>query len=249
LNLKGKVALITGGTKGIGAATALKFADLGADVAILGRHDDDDAQNVKAAVEKRGSKCIMITADIAKPEDAIRAVDETVDNLGGIDVLFHNAGGGFPGGILDVTPEEWYHAFDVHVHAAFYLCRAALPHMKKKGEGAIVLMSSVAGIQAGPGSITYGVVKGAIPQFARSLARELGEFGIKVNCVAPGIIRTRFHEKMTPEAQKHNIDNRIPLHREGKPEDVAEAVALLAKNDFITGEIIVIDGGMTMRIG
>ncbi len=249
MNLKGKAALITGGTKGIGAATALKFADLGADVAIVGRHDDDDARNVKAAVEKRGSKCIMITADMAKPEDAIRAVDETADSLGGIDVLFHNAGSGIPGGILDVTPEEWYHAFDVHVHAAFYLCRAALPHMKKKGEGAIVMMSSVAGIQAGPGSITYGVVKGAIPQFTRSLARELGEFGIKVNCVAPGIIRTRFHEKMTPEAQKHNIDNRIPLHREGKPEDVAEAVISLAQNDFITGEIIVIDGGMTMRIG
>ena len=249
MNLKGKAALITGGTKGIGAATALKFADLGADVAILGRHDDDDARKVKAAVEKRGSTCIMIIADMAKPEDAVRAVDETVNSLGGIDVLFHNAGGGFPGGILDVTPEDWYRAFDVHVHAAFYLCRAALPHMKKKGEGAIVMMSSVAGIQAGPGSITYGVVKGAIPQFARSLAREVGEFGIKVNCVAPGIIRTRFHEKMTPEAQKHNIDNRIPLHREGKPEDVAEAVALLAQNDFITGEIIVIDGGMTMRIG
>ena len=192
---------------------------------------------------------LFLMADMAKPEDAIRAVDEKVDSLGGIDVLFHNAGSGIPGGILDVTPEEWYHAFDVHVHAAFYLCRAALPHMKKKGEGAIVMMSSVAGIQAGPGSITYGVVKGAIPQFARSLARELGEFGIKVNCVAPGIIRTRFHEKMTPEAQKHNIDNRIPLHREGKPEDVAEAVISLAQNDFITGEIIVIDGGMTMRIG
>lgn len=249
MNLKGKAALITGGTKGIGAATAIKFADHGADVAIVGRHDDNDARNVIAAVEKRGGKCIMITADMAKPEDAIRAVDETVDSLGGIDVLFHNAGSGCPGGILDVTPEEWYHAFDVHVHAAFYLCRAALPHMKKKGEGAIVMMSSVAGIQAGPGSITYGVVKGAIPQFTRSLARELGEFGIKVNCVAPGIIRTRFHEKMTPEAQKHNIDNRIPLHREGKPEDVAEAVISLAQNDFITGEIIVIDGGMTMRIG
>ena len=191
----------------------------------------------------------MIVADMVIPEDANRAVNETVEKLGGIDVLFHNAGGGFPGGILDVTPEDWYRAFDVHVHAAFHLCRAALPHMKIKGEGAIVMMSSVAGIQAGPGSITYGVVKGAIPQFTRSLAREIGAYGIKVNCVAPGIIRTRFHEKMTPEAKKHNIENRIPLHREGKPEDVAETVAFLAQNNFITGELIVIDGGMTMRIG
>ena len=148
-----------------------------------------------------------------------------------------------------MTPEDWYKAFDVHVHAAFFLCRAALPNMKEKGEGAIVMMSSVAGIQAGPGSITYGVVKGAIPQFTRSLARELGDFNIRVNCVAPGIIRTRFHEKMTPEAKKHNIDNRIPLHREGTAEDVAETVVFLAQNDFITGELIVVDGGMTMRIG
>ena len=249
MNLEGKAVLVTGGTKGIGAATAIEFANHGADVAILGRYDDDEAKKVIAAIIEKGQKCIMIVADMAKPEDATRAIEETIKGLGGIDVIFHNAGGGFPGGILDVTPEDWYKAFDVHVHAAFFLCRAALPHMKEKGEGAIVMMSSVAGIQAGPGSITYGVVKGAIPQFTRSLARELGDFNIRVNCVAPGIIRTRFHEKMTPEAKKHNIDNRIPLHREGTAEDVAETVVFLAKNEFITGELIVVDGGMTMRIG
>ncbi|MCE5249640.1 SDR family oxidoreductase [bacterium] len=249
MKLKGKVALVTGGTKGIGAATALRLAGYGADVAVLGRYDDDDAQKVIKAIESKGSRCIMITADMARPEDAVRAVNETIGKLGGIDVLVHNAGGGVPGGILDVTPEEWHHAFDVHVHAAFYLCRTALPHMKSKGEGSIVFMSSVAGIQAGPGSITYGVVKGALPQFARSLARELGDFNIRVNCVAPGIIRTRFHEKMTPEQKKHNIENRIPLHREGTADDVADAIVFLVQNDFITGEIVVIDGGMTMRIG
>jgi NAD(P)-dependent dehydrogenase (short-subunit alcohol dehydrogenase family) len=249
MKLEGKAALVTGGTKGIGAATALGFADLGADVAILSRHNDDDAKKVKSAITAKGRKCIMIRADMERPEDATRAVNETITGLGGIDVLIHNAGGGFPGGILEVTPEEWYRAFDVHVHAAFYLCRAALPHMKTKGEGAIVFMSSVAGIQAGPGSITYGVVKGALPQFARSLARELGDFNIRVNCVAPGIIRTRFHEKMTPEQKKHNIDNRIPLHREGTAGDVADVITFLVQNDFITGELVVIDGGMTMRIG
>ena len=229
MELEGKVALVTGGTKGIGAATAIRFAELGADVAILGRNDDDDAKSVKAAIEQKGRRCLMIVADMAKPEDAVRAVGETIERLGTIDVLIHNAGGGVPGGILDVTPEQWYAAFDVHVHAAYHLCRTALPVMKKKGGGAIVLMSSVAGIQAGPGSITYGVVKGAMPQFARSLARELGDFNIRVNCVAPGIIRTRFHANMTPEQKKHNIDNRIPLHREGTAGDVADAVAFLVK--------------------
>jgi len=249
MNILGKAALVTGGTKGIGAATAVLLADCGADVAITGRNDDDEAKAVKKAVEKAGKRCRMIVADMGKSGDCIRSVEETVKAFGGVDILFHNAGGPAPGGILEVTPEQWMEAFDVHVHAAFHLVRAVLPHMKKRKEGAIVLMSSVAGIAAGPGSITYGVVKGALQQFNRSLARELGEFNIRVNAVAPGIIRTRFHEKMTPEQKRHNIDNRIPLHREGRPEDVAEAVVFLTRNDFITGENIVIDGGMTMRIG
>lgn len=249
MELKGKVALVTGGTKGIGAATAKLIARYGGDVAITGRHDDENAKAVVKAVENAGQRCIMIVGDMGKPDDCVRAVNETVGKLGRIDVIFHNAGGGIPGGILEVSPESWHSAFDVHVHAAYYLIRTALPHIKKNGEGAIVMMSSVAGIQAGPGSITYGVVKGALQQFTRSLARELGDFNIRVNAVAPGIIRTRFHEQMTPEQKKHNIDNRIPLHREGKPEDVAEAVVFLMQNEFITGENIVIDGGMTMRIG
>lgn len=247
--LEGKSALITGGTKGIGAATARLIARKGARVAITGRHDDDDARRVVADIESMGGKSRMIVGDMGKASDCTRSVEETVAAFGGIDMLFHNAGGGVPGGILDVTPETWLEAFDVHVHAAFHLVRTALPHMRKKHEGAIVFMSSVAGIKAGPGAITYGVVKGALQQFARSLARELGDDNIRVNCIAPGIIRTRFHEKMTMEQKQHNLDNRIPLHREGTPETVAEAVVFLMENDYITGENITVDGGLTMRIG
>jgi NAD(P)-dependent dehydrogenase (short-subunit alcohol dehydrogenase family) len=249
MDLNGKIALVTGGTKGIGAATAVLIASEGGDVAITGRHDDEEARNVAKTIRDMGRRCVMIVGDMGVAADCTRAVTETLETLGGLDVIFHNAGGGVPGGILEVEPDAWYQAFDVHVHAAYHILRAALPHMKSKGEGAIVMMSSVAGIQAGPGAITYGVVKGALQQFTRSLARELGELNIRVNAVAPGIIRTRFHEKMTPEQKKHNLDNRIPLHREGTPKDVAETVVFLMKNDFITGENIVVDGGMTMRIG
>lgn len=249
MKIKGKVVLVTGGTKGIGAATARLIAYKGGNVVITGRNDDDEARAVIGDIEKMNCRGRLVVGDMGNPEDCIRAVRETVEHMGGIDAIFHNAGGGIPGGILDVTPEVWMKGFDVHVHAAYYLVREALPHMRKKQEGAIVFMSSVAGIQAGPGSIAYGVVKGALQQFARSLARELGDDNIRVNCVAPGIIRTRFHEKMTPEQKQHNLDNRIPIHREGTPENVAEGVVFLMENDYITGENITIDGGLTMRIG
>ena len=246
--LEGKIALVTGGTKGIGAATAKKLASLGADIAINGRHDGAEAKEVVTAVETQGQRCRMIVADMAVPEDAVRSVEETVAALGGIDIVVHNAGGGVFGGFMDVAPEEYHAAFDVHVHAAFHLGRAAVPHMRDAGGGSIVLVSSVAGIRGCPGAFAYGVVKGVLPQFARAMARDLADDNIRVNAVSPGIILTTFHDAMTPEQKRNNLDNRIPLHRFGSPDDVADVIALLASNDFITGENYVVDGGMTMRI-
>ena len=248
MKLDGKAALVTGGTKGIGAATAIELARRGADLVINGRNEDEEARGVRAKILALGRRCEIVTADVAKPDEATRCVKETAELLGSCDVLVHSAGGPVPGSLLDVAPEAWYGGFDVHVHAAFHLCRAAVPLMRQKGEGAIVLVSSVAGIRGCPGIIAYGTVKGAVLQFARMLARELADDNIRVNCVSPGIIRTRFHDKMTPGQKQHNLDNRIPLHREGKPDDIAQAVALLVENDYATGENVVIDGGLTMRI-
>ena len=153
-----------------------------------------------------------------------------------------------PGSLLEVSPEAWHAAFDVHIHAIFYLCRAAVPAMRQKKEGAIVLISSTAGIRGIAFASAYQVVKGALPQFARAMAREFADDNIRVNVVAPGVVRTRFHAGMTPETKKNNLDNRIPLHREGTPEQVASLIAELVANDYITGETMVIDGGLTMRI-
>ncbi len=248
MKLEGKVSLITGGTKGIGAATARLLARLGSDVAVNGRAMDEAAMAVKARVEAEGRRCVLVTADVGMPEQAVRCVRETAEGLGGLDVLIHSAGGPVPGNLLEVPAEAWYKAFDVHLHAIFHLCRSAVPLMKKKREGAIVLISSAAGSRGCTGAIAYGVVKGALPQFTRALARELADDNIRVNCVSPGIVRTRFQNFLTPEQVKNNIENRIPLHREGRPEDVAEVIAMLVSNEFITGEIIAVDGGMTMRI-
>jgi NAD(P)-dependent dehydrogenase (short-subunit alcohol dehydrogenase family) len=195
-----------------------------------------------------GRRSALILADMSRSEDAARAVEETARQLGSPDILVHSAGGAVPGSLLEISPEAWHAAFDVHVHAIFYLCRAAIPAMRQKKEGAIVLISSVAGIRGVPFAPTYQVVKGALPQFARAMAREFADDNIRVNAVAPGVIRTRFHANMTAETKKNNLENRIPLHREGTPEQVAQVIAELIANDYITGETMVIDGGLTMRI-
>ncbi len=249
MNLDGKVCLITGGSCGIGAATAREFARRGADIAICGLPADEElACGVKREIEALGRKAVIITADVADPAQAADCVRRTAESLGKLDVLVHCAGGAAAGSLLEVEDGTWYKAFDIHVHAVYHLSRAAVPFMKKQGGGAILLIASAAGARGCAGAIAYGVVKGAIPQFTRAMARELAEFDIRVNCVAPGIIRTRFQDYLTPEQVQNNIRNRIPLRREGRPEDVAAVLAALAENDFITGAEVPVDGGMAMRM-
>ncbi len=248
MDLLGKACLITGGTSGIGAATAVLLARHGGDVAITGRKLDDRACRVKERIESFGRRCHLAAADLNRPAEATAWVERAAAALGGADVLVHCAGGACPGSLLEITEDAWYNAFDVHVHAIFHLCRAAVPYMRPRGQGAVVLISSAAGLRGCAGAVAYGVVKGAIPQFTRSLARELAHDSIRVNCVSPGIIRTPSQDYLTPEQVRNNIENRIPLHREGTPEDVAEAILGLVTNGFITGENVVVDGGMTMRI-
>ena len=249
MELAGKVCLVTGGTSGIGAMTALAFATRGAHVAVVGRNPrKDPLEMLQAAAATHGAEAIYIQADIGNVEGCARTVAETCTLWGRVDVLVHAAGAAVPGGFFEITEANWSKAFDVHVHAVLRLARAAVPHMIKQGEGSILLIGSAAGLRGCLGAMAYGVVKGALPQFARTLARELSDYNIRVNCVSPGVIRTPFQDLLTPEQARNNIRNRIPLHREGKPQDVARAILELVENDFITGENLVIDGGMTMRI-
>lgn len=248
MDLRQKVALVTGGTRGIGAACAVELARRGATLSLVGRHMDDEATRTKELVEAEGRRCHLVSADLAQASDAERCVRETAEALGDVDVLVHSAGGLVAGSLMEVTTEAWMEGFDVHVHAAFHLCRGVVPGMRKKKEGSILLISSVAGIRGVKMHIAYQAVKGVLPQLARGLAFELADDNIRVNCVAPGIIRTRFHEKMTEKQKRHNLDNRIPLHREGTSEQVASLGVELITNEYITGETMTIDGGLTMRI-
>jgi NAD(P)-dependent dehydrogenase (short-subunit alcohol dehydrogenase family) len=249
MELKGKVCLVTGGTSGIGAATALRLARKGAHIALASRSGALQLPvDLLSAVEANGAIARSYKANVADPEACRACVDLAVEELGRLDVLVHSAGGAVPGGLFTVSDESWMQAFAVHVHSVFHLTRAAAPHMAKQGEGAIILLGSAAGLRGCLGALAYGVVKGALPQFARSLARELADQRIRVNCISPGVIRTPFQDFLTPEQVANNIQNRIPLHHEGQPEDVADLIVSVVENDFITGENMVIDGGMTMRI-
>lgn len=248
MDIKEKISLVTGGTHGIGAATVRALAENGSDISIIHRTESRDANALQSEIEKLGRRCLMNIGDLSDPEVARKVVENTYKSFGSIDILVHAAGMAVPGSLLLVSIDDWYKAFDIHVHAIFHLCRSVVPIMQKVKEGAIILISSVAGIRGCAGSIAYGVAKGAVQQFTRSMARELANDNIRVNCVSPGIIRTRLQDYLTQKQVKNNIENRIPLHREGKPEDVAELILMLITNQFITGENVTIDGGMTMRI-
>jgi NAD(P)-dependent dehydrogenase (short-subunit alcohol dehydrogenase family) len=246
MDLVNKVALITGGTHGIGARTAIHLAKQGVKLSLVGRSIDQLA--IAEELEAIGACYFLIAADLSREEECSRAIQKTCERFGGVDILVHSAGSAAPGSLLNGARDVWYPAFDIHIHAAFHLCRAAVPEMKKRGGGAVILISSAAGLRGVKNALAYAVVKGAIPQMTRALAFELSDDNIRVNCISPGVIRTRFQDYLKAEQVKNNIDNRIPLHREGTPEDVAEAIEMLVTNNFITGENVVIDGGMTMRI-
>jgi len=249
MELEKKICLITGGTKGIGAATAILLAQKGADVAVVGRElGDAEALDTRKKLEATGRRVLFLKGDVAKPEDCRAMVEQTAAQLGEIDVLVHCAGGLVSGGLFEIDEKKWISAFDVHVHAIFHLCRAAVPGMKRKKAGAIVLIGSTAGRRAIRTNIAYQAVKGAIPHLTSALAYELADDNIRVNCVAPGVIRTAFHDAMPAAVKENNLKNRIPLHREGTPDQVASLILQTVENEYLTGETFVIDGGLTMRI-
>jgi NAD(P)-dependent dehydrogenase (short-subunit alcohol dehydrogenase family) len=245
MDFKEKVAVVTGGTRGIGLAIANSILAAGGNVVINGRSSTDEAI---ALTERYGRQRVVLEiGDVSIPDDAIGLIERATKHFDRLDILVHAAGGPAPGKMMDLSADTWQAAFDIHVHPIFHLFRAAHAALALRG-GAVLLISSVAGLRGCPGTVAYQTVKGALIPMARALAMDHGHENIRVNVLAPGIIRTRFHDAMTDEAKRHNIANRIPLRREGQVEDVASAAMELLRNDFITGEYLTIDGGMSMRV-
>jgi NAD(P)-dependent dehydrogenase (short-subunit alcohol dehydrogenase family) len=242
----GEVAIITGGTRGIGAAIGAELGRRGVKLVLNGR--DRDAEVDQTIAELRDITEVEVAygdaADAATSSSLVKLANE---RFGRIDYLVPAAGGPHYGTVLDHTPDSWAAGFRIHIDAIFHLFRAAHPQLKVRG-GAMLLIGSVAGIRGVPGAALYATVKGTLPNFARALARDHAHENIRVNVIEPGIIRTRFHEKMTKEAERNNLDNRIPLKRFGTAVQVATAAAELLTNDYITGQTLVIDGGLSMRV-
>ncbi len=248
MNLRGRKALVTGASRGIGRATAMLLAEEGADVAINFVSDEGSAREAEERIQSMGRRTLVLQADVGDREQ-VEAMFRTIrQEWDGLDVLINNAGGRCDGSLLDVDETAWQRALDVHLLGTVRCCRSALPGMMERREGVIVNISSTAGLRGVRGMAAYATVKAAVMHLTRCLAVEASDHNVRVNCVAPGITDTDFHTVTPPEFIEHSVKNRILLHRVGRPEEVAQAVAFLVKNDYITGEVVMVDGGLTMRI-
>jgi len=249
MRFEGKVALITGGTVGIGAATAIKFAKEGAKVAITGRNEER-GNEVVAKIEAAGSEGLFFRADVRIAEDCKRVVDETLDKFGRIDALFNNAGVFHPKTVPECTEEEWDETIDSSLKGAFLMSKYTLPSMIERKSGSIVHCSSGWGILGGDEAASYCAAKGGLIVMAKAMAIDHGPDGIRVNCVCPGDTHTpMLHDDaekrgMTWEDYAAGASDR-PLGRLGKADEIADAVLFLSSDEasFITGDALVVDGG------
>jgi len=247
--LQGKRALITGGASGIGRATALLFAGEGAAVAVMDINRTG-AQDVAGVITGGGGRSLSVYGDVSSAEDCRRAVQQTAAELGGLDILFNNAGIIRRATVLEITGTEWDRVMAVNVRSVFLLSRYAIPLMAAAGGGVIINTSSGWGLTGGPKAVSYCASKGAVVQMTRAMAIDHGGQNIRVNCICPGdtdtpLLHGEAEQLGTPVEQFLAEAAERPLRRTGKPEDIAQAALYLASDaaSFVTGTTLVVDGG------
>ncbi len=241
----GKVALITGATRGIGKQIAIKLAKEGYDIAINYRKENEELANAKAEIEKNNVKCLAVQGDVSNFDDTKRLVDEVINEFGTIDVLVNNAGITKDMLILRMQKEDFESVINVNLTGTFNVTKNVVPYMMKKRSGRIINISSVVGISGNAGQTNYSASKAGIIGFTKSLAKEVASRNILVNAVAPGFIETDM-TSVLKDYVKAEIAKNIPLRRMGTAEDVANVVKFLASDDssYITGQVISVDGGL-----
>lgn len=243
--LKDQVAIVTGGTRGIGKAVSLLFADEGAKVIANFSKDVKAAENLKEEAKSRGLSLGLFKADVTHLDQAKEMVEETFAQYGKIDILVNNVGLVRDNFLMLMSDEDWDSLVRANLNSLFYCCRVVIRKMIPQRKGKIINISSISGIMGTPGQANYAATKGGMISFTKSLARELGSFNIHVNAVAPGLIESEVVSKM-PKEKVGSILKSSSLGRIGKPEEVARAVLFLAsdQSDYITGQTIVVDGGI-----
>jgi 3-oxoacyl-[acyl-carrier protein] reductase len=237
-SLEGKTALVTGASRGIGRAIAVELAAGGASVVLGYRSGQEEAESLAAEIGGRA-----LQADVSSPDEARRLVDEAGD----LDILVNNAGLTRDGLLARMSDEDWRVVLETNLSSVFYTCRAVTRPMMKKRAGSIVNISSIVGVHGNWGQTNYAASKAGIIGFTKSLARELGSRNVRANVVAPGYVKTQLTEVLPEEATGAMLGN-TPLGRLGEPEDVAGAVRFLCSEaaSFITGEVLLVDGGLGM---
>jgi len=239
-----KTILVTGGSRGIGRAIALKFAKQGATVVVNYRKDREAADSLIREIEKFGARGFAVKADISSEED-VEAMFQLIKEAGlSVDVLVNNAGVRKDGYLMMMEHKDWHKVIDTNLTGTYLCSKIAVREMMKKKAGSIISLSSNSGLTGVGGQTNYSASKGAILSFTKALAREVGRFGVRVNAVAPGLIETDMTNELNEQIKAQMI-SQISLNRIGKPEDVADAVCFLASDQaaFITGHTLVVNGG------
>ena len=245
--LKGKTAIVTGSTKGIGKAIALKLAKLGANVVINYRSSLGSAEDLIKEIENNGGSAFAVKADISKFNEAETLIKETVKRYGTVDILVNNAGITKDALILRMKEQDFDNVINTNLKGTFNCIKHVTPIMLKQKSGKIINISSIVGVVGNAGQVNYAAAKAGIIGLTKATAKELASRGITVNAVAPGFIQSDMTDILSPKV-KEGILNTIPLKRIGKTEDVANITAFLAspEADYVTGQVINVDGGMVM---
>ena len=246
MSLKGKVALVTGASRGIGRAVALALAATGAQVAVNFVNRRDAAMAVRKEIQMLGQESLLVQADVAARQDVEQMISHVLDHFGQIDILVNNATLHRGGKVHRLPENDWESVMDSCLRGAFHCCQQVVPHMTARRNGRIINVSSIMGRIGWPGDTAYGAAKAGLVGFTRSLAKEVAPHGITANVVMPGYIDTDMTAGLTPRSKDFMV-SRIPLERAGQPEEVAEVVTFLASQAaYVTGAVYVVDGGMSL---